>query len=336
MFDNILRELRKLEQGVRVRIDVTLDDDGYYDRQCPSEDCGATFKVLFDDWRDKVTDEACYCPICRDSDEAQEFNTTQQNEYIEAVGRSYIQGVVDNALRRDAEAFNRQPQGGFIRMSMNYKPGSTPFIIPLSVAELMEQKFVCEACGCRYASIGAAFFCPACGHNSVAITFDTTLDAVRKTVEHLPTIRQALADADSKGTAQDCVRQILESQIGKLVGAFQRFSESMFAKLNSAGQFKTAKNVFQRLKDASDLWRQATGKGYEDMLVAADMAALVRLFQQRHLVAHRDGLVDQEYIDKSGDMTYSVGQRLVVQDSAVLRLAELVGKLAGEIRKLVP
>ena len=67
-----------------------------------------------------------------------------------------------------------------------------------------------------------------------------------------------------------------------------------------------------------------------------EMADLVRLFQQRHLVAHRDGIVDQEYIDKSSDSTYSVGQRLVVHEYAVSRLADVVAKLAGEIRKLVP
>ena len=134
----------------------------------------------------------------------------------------------------------------------------------------------------------------------------------------------------------DLVRQILESQLAKLVGTFQRFAEAMFAKLPNAAQFKTGKNTFQRLTESSDFWRQATGKGYNDVLTAAEMGDLVRLFQQRHLVAHRDGIVDQEYIDKSNDSTYSAGQRLVVQEYAVSRLADLVAKLAGEIRKLVP
>jgi hypothetical protein len=315
---------------------MPLDEDGYFDRRCPSRECGAPFKVLFDDWRDKVSDAVCYCPICRNDTKAEEYNTPTQVRYIKQVVMAYVQEQIGNALKRDTERFNRRQQPGFVSMKMCYKPGSRPFLMPLRVAELMQQKFVCEKCGCRYASIGAAFFCPACGHNSVIVTFDSTIDAVRKTIEHLPLIRETLAAAASKDTAQDAVRQILESQLAKLVGAFQRFAEAMFAKLPNAAQFQTNKNTFQRLTESGNLWRQAVGEGYKDMLTATEMADLVRLFQQRHLVAHRDGIVDQEYIDKSGDTAYSVGQRLVVQEHAVLKLTELVAKLAEEIRKLVP
>jgi hypothetical protein len=61
----------------------------------------------------------------------------------------------------------------------------------------------------------------------------------------------------------------------------------------------------------------------------------VRLFQQRHKLAHTEGIVDQDYIVKSGDTTYAVGQRLVIREGAVSRLAELVTKLTGEMMKLI-
>lgn len=76
-------------------------------------------------------------------------------------------------------------------------------------------------------------------------------------------------------------------------------------------------------------------QGYEDLLTPAEMADLLRLFQQRHLLAHCEGIVDQDYITKSGDATYAAGQRLVIREEAVNRLAELVTKLAEEMRKLV-
>jgi hypothetical protein len=49
------------------------------------------------------------------------------------------------------------------------------------------------------------------------------------------------------------------------------------------------------------------GMGYEDLLTSVEMADLLRLFQQRHLLAHCEGIVDQDYIIKSGDTTYAVG-----------------------------
>jgi hypothetical protein len=95
------------------------------------------------------------------------------------------------------------------------------------------------------------------------------------------------------------------------------------------------RNVFQNLADGSALWRAATSKGYEDLLTPAEMADLLRLFQQRHLLAHCEGIVDQDYITKSGDTAYAVGQRLVIRSGAVNRLVELVAKLTEEMRKLV-
>ena len=58
------------------------------------------------------------------------------------------------------------------------------------------------------------------------------------------------------------------------------------------------------------------------------MDELQLFFQQRHLLAHREGIVDQDYITKSGDRSYAIGQKLVIKNQAINRLAELVEKLA--------
>ena len=65
MFEGVIRELRRLGRGSQVSIGLELDDDGFLDRLCPNSECSVDFKVLFDDWRDKVQDEVVYCPICR-------------------------------------------------------------------------------------------------------------------------------------------------------------------------------------------------------------------------------------------------------------------------------
>lgn len=65
MFDDVLRKLRQLERGVQIPIQLELDDNGYLDRVCPSDDCGTHFKVMFEDWRDIVRDEEVFCPLCR-------------------------------------------------------------------------------------------------------------------------------------------------------------------------------------------------------------------------------------------------------------------------------
>ncbi len=37
MFDKLLRDLKKLQQGVSIPITLPLDDDGYLDRQCSGD-----------------------------------------------------------------------------------------------------------------------------------------------------------------------------------------------------------------------------------------------------------------------------------------------------------
>lgn len=52
-----------------------------------------------------------------------------------------------------------------------------------------------------------------------------------------------------------------------------------------------------------------------------------RYFQQRHSLAHKDGIIDSDYIARSADSTYQAGQRLVVKQAAVRECLALVVKL---------
>lgn len=337
VFDKLLRELKKMESGVQVPIRVALDDDGQLDRLCPSRVCQSEFKVLLDDWKQKVRDEAAFCPICRHEAKATEWNTPAQKEYIRKAALSHVQDVVQRAIREDSRRFNaRQPQRGFISLSLSYRPGSPIIAIPPDAADRLRQHFVCEACACRYSSLGAAFFCPACGHNSAASTFVQAVDGVRASIRSLDAIRDAVRSAASEDAAADTARQILENGLVKLIASFQRFAEATFQALPNASTVKVRKNLFQNLGESSAVWRTATGKGYEDLLAPTDLVELGVFFQQRHLLAHREGLVDQEYVDKTHDPTYRVGQKLIIKEAAVLRLADLVDRLADDLRTLVP
>jgi len=335
MFDKLLMELEKLSHGVKIPVEVSLDDEGYLDRECQAETCQAEFKVLFQDWKEKVSDEKVYCPICRYEALSNEWNTDEQGEYHKGVAVAHVQDIVHSALAEDAQRFNRAQRPGFIQMSMSAKRSARPTIVPVGAAKVMRQLFACEACGCRYASIGAAYFCPACGHNSAVASFDQTIAIVRQVVALTSSIRSTLAKEYGDDLAQDSIRNTLEDSLMRLVGAFQQFADALFEQMPNSSSFKRRQNIFQNLAESSSLWSNAVGKGYEDMLSAGELQELESLFQKRHLIAHRNGIVDQEYANKSGDKAYSIGQRLVVREAAIRRLADLLSKLAGELRKIV-
>lgn len=338
MFDNILRELRRLDRrqgGISIAIQMPLDADGYFDRRCPSGACQSDFKVLFADWKEKVSDLRVFCPICREEAKATEWNTPEQCEYIRQVGIKHVRGIVGKALSEDARNFNRGQSSGFIQLSMAYRPGTATLVVPINAAEELRQKFACEQCGCRYSSLGAAFFCPACGKNSAEKTFSQAMETVQNSLVAMSAIREAVQAVAGPDAAENTVRQILENNMVRVVAAFQRVAEAIFDRVPGAGSIPRRKNAFQSLREGSTLWRTTVGKGYEDLLSPAEMGDLLRSFQQRHLLAHCEGIVDGDYVSRSGDQTYCVGQRLVVQEETVNRAVDLVSGLTEKLRHLV-
>lgn len=328
MFDDLSRELRRLSQNpIEVSRPVPTDADGYIDKECPSDECLSGFKIHGDDWKNLVSDEVVYCPICRYEADSRYWFTTEQIEHIQRVGLEEMKGQLDQAFQRGTRSANRRaPKGGLITFSMSYKPGRREYIAPLEAGEVLQQRSTCEVCGCRYASIGAAFFCPACGHNSALSTFGATITSVRDGLAFLP----KLAELVGKDAAADVGRGIIENGMVKLVTAFQRVAEATYDDLPDP-RATAGFNAFQRLADGSDLWRGATGRGFDDILTAGELTELGRYFQQRHCLVHDDGIVDQMYLDRSGDTTYKLGQRLVAKPAAVMRAAGLIEKLAAEL-----
>jgi hypothetical protein len=324
MFDDLLREVRKLDQRQTIPIQMPLDEDRYLDRICPSTECATEFKVLFDDWRDKVPDAEAWCAICGYSSEPSTFNTTDQNEYIKAHALRHFQSQLDAVFRKTTP---RTQKAGFIEMKLTYKPSAPIVVVPYEATTVLNQQSACELCGCRYASLGAAFFCPACGHNSALSTFQATAETVRKTMHLATKLPGMMEDPDA---AADLARHLAEDALVRLWSAFQRFAEAVY---ETHPEYERPKrNAFQNLEASDRLWRQAIQRTYHDMLTSDEHRDLIKLVQQRHLRAHRDGLIDQEYIDKSGDHAYKIGQRLVVKPAAVIRLADIVLKLSIELR----
>ena len=318
-----------LPDNFSMQVTILTDDDGYLDRACPNAICEAEFKILLKDWEEKVRDEEVFCPVCGHTQTSDEWWTKAQLEHAESAALAEFMPMLDNELQRMTHDFNRRmSKGGLISISMSYKPSHPVAVIPPAAAELMRQRYSCELCGCRYAAIGAAFFCPACGHNSAGTALADTLAVIR----NLPEVRAALESGLDRDTAENAYRLMLEENMGKLVASFQRFAEATFETLPNAASFNPRRNLFQNLPQSSDLWEQAIGVRYESMLTAPEWNQLRQYFQQRHILAHKDGIVDEEYLKKTGDSHYKSGQRLVVRELDVMRFVDLVEKLANTLQ----
>ena len=251
MFEDLLKALKKIEQTQKISIPIRTDKGGYIDKQCPSKECSFLFKVKLEDWENIFKDESVWCPFCRHEASANEWATDEQVKHANAEALSIVKGQIHNAMKTDARKFNqRQPKGGFISMSMKVDGGQErTHAIPIRAAEAMQLEITCEKCSARFCVIGSAYFCPACGYNSVSRTFLDSLRKIRSKVESAPLIKRELTKSESKDKAALVCRSLVESCLSDGVVAFQKYCEGLYEPYGDVPF-----NAFQRLKQGSELW----------------------------------------------------------------------------------
>ncbi len=281
------------------------------------------------DWQDKVSDEEVHCPMCGHIASADKWWTQDQLAKMQEIAKSwamsYAQQTLDKSFR-DLERSTRHNK--FIRIT--YKPGRRVTFAnnPIGQREEWETEICCEKCGTHYSVIGSAYFCPCCGYNSAINSFNDSLDNIRKMLDSLQEMRAMFAEKYNDDSAETMCRSLLESSIGDMISAYQKFACCIYEELSG----KSARvNDFQMVDKGSQLIEEATGKKYSDWLLTSEMSFMTIMFQKRHLLEHNNGMIDQKYIDRSGDTAYSVGQRLIIKSSDAYCLLDVLRKLANEL-----
>ena len=283
------------------------------------------------DWEEKINDEV-HCPMCGHIDIADNWWTQQQLNGMEEIAAdwamSYIQGELDKSFKKLARSTRHNK---FVQIT--YKPGNTITFKnnPLGQAPEWEHEIECPKCTMRYSVIGSAYFCPSCGYNNIDETFDDSLDSIVKMIKTLPEMETFLAKSQGKDKANTICRAMLESSLGDVVSAFQKFAEFRYSAISSKS---IRVNDFQIVTKGSCLFEEASGMNYVSWITDSEQNFMNLMFQRRHIMVHNGGLVDEQYIHKSGDDSYSVGQRLVIRDMDIIELIRIVEKLGSGLKSL--
>ncbi len=327
----MIREIEKISKQQTISIPVKADKDGCIDKECPVEDCCFGFKVNETDWANLFKDEAVYCPQCGHVAPSKSWWTKEQIKEAKKQAFNFVKYQVGNALSLGAKDFNRQPQNGFITFKLKVNGVQSRYVIlPIEAQEAMEQKIVCNQCNARFSVIGAAFFCPCCGHNSVERMFDQTLEKVVSKLNITDKFKAVLDDSGQKDEAVITCQSIIETCLSDCVTAFQFFCEKKYQ--TPVGEKKISSQSFQRIDFGSSAWKKVLGQGYEDWITKEECSELNILFQRRHLLQHCNGIVDEKYLEKTGDQKYRLGQRIVVSKNDVEKLLFIIKMLASNIR----
>ncbi len=320
---------------IEVRIPVEEDADGYYDKECPNEQCLSQFKIHAEDWKALDDKAIIYCPFCRHEAGPRSWWTTEQIERGKELAIAHAKHLISGHFRKImgdmAKDFNRRQQSNsFIKMRMDVRssPTAAPVLVPLAAADVMRTKLTCGRCGFRYGFVGTAYFCPSCGHHDVEASFDVGIRKIRKTPEAIEKLRETM----DRDMAADLSNTLLEDAIKSGVTQFETASKYLYERATDAPLAKSKGNLFQRLADASAEWEKITGQAFTAFLCQDEIDRLNVYFQRRHVLGHNDGHVDEKYISKSGDASYQPSQRIVVKPDAVLDFADLLERLVAGMR----
>ena len=317
---------------MEIPITIHSDEKGYFDRECPNENCLYTFKINMQDWKEKVSDDEVHCPMCGHIDTADKWWTQEQLESMQEIAASYAMSMITKELDKAFGKLARSTRNNKF-LKITYKPSRkiTFQNNPIGQSEEWETDITCEKCGTRYSVIGSAYFCPCCVHNSAVSAFNESTDSIEKMLKSLPEMKQLLTESYGRDKAETMCRGLLESSLGDIVSAFQKFASCHYDKLT--GEISRV-NDFQIIEKGSQLFKDAAGKGYEEWLSDQELHDMNMLFQRRHLIEHNNGMVDQKYVDKSGDHSYVIGQRLVVKENDAYALLAIIKKLAKGLMTL--
>ena len=317
---------------MEIPIKLLSDEKGYLDRECPNENCLYTFKINIKDWSDKVSDEEVHCPMCGHIDTSDKWWTQKQLEDMREIAVNYAMNMIhdklDDAFGSLAKSTRRNKY-----IKITYKPGKRIGFTnnPIGQSEEWETDITCESCGTRYSVIGSAYFCPCCGYNSAVSVFDESLDSIEKMLESLDEMKELFEKSYGRDKAETMHRGLIESSLGDIVAAFQKFAECIY-KTKSPASVRV--NDFQIVEKGSKLFNNATGKGYDEWLNKSELQRMNLLFQRRHIIEHNGGLVDERYINQSGDNSYTLGQHIVVQKKDAEELLSIIKKLSIGLKGL--
>ena len=317
---------------MEIPITIHSDEKGYFDRECPNENCLYTFKINMQDWKEKISDDEVHCPMCGHIGTADKGWTQEELESMQEIAASYAMSMITKELDKAFGKLARSTRNNKF-LKITYKPSKkiTFQNNPIGQSEEWETDITCEKCGTRYSVIGSAYFCPCCGHNSAVSAFNESTDSIEKMLKSLPEMKQLLTESYGRDKAETMCRGLLESSLGDIVSSFQKFASCHYDKLT--GEISRV-NDFQIVEKGNQLFEDATGKGYEEWLSDKELHNMNMFFQRRHLIEHNNGMVDQKYVDKSGDNSYVIGQRLVIKENDAYALLAIIKKLAKGLMTL--
>jgi hypothetical protein len=296
--------------GNSFSVPLRPDEKGFLGRECPNLKCEGYFKLKPGTGL-PGKDLPCHCPYCGTTEGTNKFFTKEQIEYAKSV----VLARVTEAVAKDLKGleFSQAPVGPF-GLGISMKIEAKPVPIFRYREKRLETEVVCDKCTLEYAIYGAFGFCPDCrAHNSRQI-LGKNLDLCEKLLDVAATLDGELGQHLVDNALEDCVSAF---------DGFGRETCRVFAskaKEPAKAESVSIQNIAGARKRILDLF----GLDFAAGLTPDEWRKVRFAFEKRHLLAHKMRVIDQEYLDATGEPSAKLGKFVSI---AAAEVSELMDQL---------
>jgi Zn finger protein HypA/HybF involved in hydrogenase expression len=284
---------------------IISDNTGMLGRNCPK--CESYFRT---DWYGM---EDTHCPYCPYHGHKFEFMTKNQLNFLEEYRKTFLEAFKQEGISTIDldEVINKLPDN---------KPNW------FYAEEKQQLSIKCPGCETHFDILGIYGKCPKCNNSNHRDMINLKLDALRSQFVH------------TEETMTD--RHIRESEWKKLlsfcVSEFEALAVHLRKQLIRIPATPKRKSdlfnlSFQNILKANNCFLNWFGFEILNDIPNEDRDFMNKMFNRRHLIIHKAGEVDQEYLNNTEDRSVKLRQVIRIRSTEIRRLLPLIRKAATSL-----
>lgn len=279
---------------------IGSDSLGMFGHQCP--ECKGYWRSQGAPSQWRIT-----CPYCGLRAECHSFLTEGQTKYVQACVHLVLNAI--NGSKDGECAIDMDGAADTVG-----KETSKPNFY--YAEESQQNLFKCSACGDTNDILGRYGYCSCCGTHNGLQELETEIANIKKS---LNAGQQCEACAKETVSVFDgYARQLAKQLVRRIPMTPDRRNEWQ-------------KKLFHNLKIRAEEFKRIFDIDVLKGLSQSDIDFAVLMFHRRHLFEHNGGEVDERYIRESGDTSVRLKQIIRETQETVLRVSDLVTKIAGNL-----
>ncbi|HTF61796.1 MAG TPA: hypothetical protein VK638_03690 [Edaphobacter sp.] len=284
------------------------DEQGMWGRNCPY--CQKYFRT-------KHIMGATYCPYCSQAAPDLGFISKEQRNYLTAFYDAFARAFLNKestSLAIEAITDNLP--------AWHYSE------------EKQQRHFICQIDGCDTETdiLGEYGFCPRCGHTNARTLFCDWMD---RELARIDTVKEAIGDRQER-------EAVWEKMTINAVSRLEALGRHLRRKLLSYPLTRPRRRQIERLSfqqpvAADESLKMWFGIGLIEWignharpprkLQDAEIFFIKKMVQRRHILIHNGGIVDQDYLDLSGDDTVRLDERISIRSREAKRFLQNVREM---------